>query len=316
MQREHDTLVKWLAEVPPRDAPRVLLAGSRYAIRNGPYPAWVALCERLLAWTAEPAVRSGALGRLFLVAHTAGDLGRAERAAKEWVELGRERGDEWEVALASEALADICVSRGQLGEALRIWQGEVLPVYERHGAVRNRAQTLGHIAEALRAQGQIDEALRIWQDEQIPIYEQIGEAGERAVTRSRIADVLQAHDQLDEALRIWQDEVLPVFEWLGDVRERAVTLSRIAGILRARGQLDEALRIWQDEVLPVYERLGEMLLVIVARINVALLYLLRGRPEDRPIAAHLLRLALAAAEAMGIPMAEEIRAVQRRYGLT
>lgn len=54
----------------------------------------------------------------------------------------------------------------------------------------------------------------------------------------------------------------------------------------------------------------------MSRFNLALLLLSRNRPEDRTEAADLLRRALRDAEAMGIPEAATIRAIQRDHNLT
>jgi hypothetical protein len=51
-------------------------------------------------------------------------------------------------------IADILQARGQLEEALRIYQEEALPVYEHLGEVREKAITMGKIAGILQAQGQ------------------------------------------------------------------------------------------------------------------------------------------------------------------
>ena len=48
-------------------------------------------------------------------------------------------------------IADILQQRGELDEALRIRREEELPVYERLGDVRERAVTMGKIADILQA---------------------------------------------------------------------------------------------------------------------------------------------------------------------
>jgi hypothetical protein len=78
----------------------------------------------------------------------------------------------------------------------------------------------------------------------------------------------------------------------------------------------EALRILREEVLPVVERLGDVRDLLVGRTNLALTYLDRGKPEDRPTVAALLRLALTAAEALRIPEAQRIRDILQRENLT
>jgi phosphopentomutase len=54
-------------------------------------------------------------------------------------------------------IADILQGRGQLDEALRIYQEEELPVYERLGDVRSKAITMGRIADILQARGLEDQ---------------------------------------------------------------------------------------------------------------------------------------------------------------
>jgi hypothetical protein len=48
-------------------------------------------------------------------------------------------------------IADVLQGRGQLEEALRIRQEEQLPVCERLGDVREKALTMGKIADVLQA---------------------------------------------------------------------------------------------------------------------------------------------------------------------
>ena len=99
------------------------------------------------------------------------------------------------------------------------------------------------------------------------------------------------------------------------MRSKAVTQGKIAGILQARGQLDEALRIRREEQLPVYERLGDVRSRLVCQANIALTLVARGQPEDRDEIARFLAEARAAADGLGIPEAEQIRAIQRQLGL-
>jgi phosphopentomutase len=89
-------------------------------------------------------------------------------------------------------------ARGELDGALRIRRDELLPVFERLGVVRERAVTLGKIADVLAARGELDEPLRIRREEELPVYERLGEVRDRAVTMGKIADVLAARGELDE----------------------------------------------------------------------------------------------------------------------
>lgn len=157
-----------------------------------------------------------------------------------------------------DELGKLLHSVGDYDAALAHWRNQELPLYERLGAERSRAITMGQIADIYQARGELDEALRIRRDEELPVFEHLGELRERAATMSRIADILQVRGELDEALRIHRQEVLPDFERLGDVHSRAVTMGKIADILQARGEPDDALHIRREEELPVYERLGDV----------------------------------------------------------
>jgi tetratricopeptide (TPR) repeat protein len=95
----------------------------------------------------------------------------------------------------------------------------------------------------------------------------------------------------------------------GYARDRAIALGEVASLLQARGQLDEALRIRREEQLPVYEALGDVRSLLVARTNLALNLRARSRPADVEEADGLLKLALAAAEALRIPEAQTIRGI-------
>ena len=97
-------------------------------------------------------------------------------------------------------------SRGQLDEALRIRREEELPVYERLGDQRERAVTMGKIADVLQSRGQLDEALRIRREEELPVYEQLGDQRARLVCWANQATALLARGATgdrDEARRLF-----------------------------------------------------------------------------------------------------------------
>ncbi|MCC6694811.1 MAG: tetratricopeptide repeat protein, partial [Candidatus Hydrogenedentes bacterium] len=154
-------------------------------------------------------------------------------------------------------------------EALRIRKEEQLPVYERLGDVRERAVTMGKIADILSARGDLDEALRIRKEEQLPVYERLGDVRERAVTMGKIADILSTRGEFDEAIRIRKMEEHPTYENLGDLvnltmgrRELAVTLLQRG----APGDREEAKRLLLSALddarrlkIPEAKRIGRIL---------------------------------------------------------
>jgi tetratricopeptide (TPR) repeat protein len=148
------------------------------------------------------------------------------------------------------------------------------------GDVRERAITMGRIADVLQGRGELDRALEIRNEEELPAYDHLGDARERAITMGKIAEILRARGQLDEAIKIHNEEQLPVYDRLGEVRERAITLGRIADILQERGQLDEALKIRNEEELPVYDRLGDVRSRAVTLGRIADILQIRGQLDE------------------------------------
>jgi tetratricopeptide (TPR) repeat protein len=242
-----------------------------YAINNGPYHAWIRLCDDSLTDEMADADRSSLLWTLGQVALSGGVPDRALAAAKEKRQLDLKRGADREAALAAGLVADILNARGQLDEALKIRNEEELPVYERLGDVRERAVTMGRIADILQDRGQLDEALRIRYDEQLPVFERLGDVHERAVTMGRIANILQARGDLDGSLRVRREEELPVYERLGNVRYLLFGRWNLASTLLRRGReqdreearglllmaLDEARRLKLPEALQIEQLLEQ-----------------------------------------------------------
>jgi hypothetical protein len=122
---------------------------------------------------------------------------------------------------------------------LRIRREEQLPVFDRLGDVRERAVTLGKVADVLEARGELDEALRIRREEELPVYDRLGDVRSRAVVLGKVADVLMARGEVDEALRTYREEVLPALERLGDVRMLVVGRVHLALALLRRGRAED-----------------------------------------------------------------------------
>lgn len=263
-----------------------------------------AIIRHMTEWTCE----------LSLLLKITGDLIHAEQVCRELLPVALEHQELPAAALLWKSIADVLESRGNLNEALRVRREEILPAFERLGDASAKATTMGQIADVLMEKGQLNEALRIRREEQLPVYEQLGDIREKAVTMAQIADMLRFDGKHDEALRLVRDEVLPVFERLNDALGIAITLGVQSDLLEAKGDLDEALRIKRDEVIPVFECLGAAFELLIGRTNLALLLLRRNASTDREEAVALLRQAHAAAVRMGIPEADQIRAIMDGEG--
>lgn len=311
-------LLDWLTRVPASERVRVERAGSRFAITNGPYHAWLRFCDEALRDDLTDEQRSNLLWTLGNVAWRGGLAERALKAAEEKRTVDLRRHDERGVAVASGLVADIQFARGMLEEALRIRREEELPVYDRLGDIHSTAVTRGQIADILFARGELDEALHIYREEVLPAFERLGDARERAITLGKIGDVLFARGKVEEALRIRKEEQLPAYEGLGDVRSCAVTLGQIADELAERGELDEAIRMRRDDVLPALQRIGDVSAAVSGRWWLASHLLRRGKSADRAEARDLLVVALEDAQRLRLPEAEKIaaRLGQRELGAT
>ena len=263
---ETAALEAWLTAVPEELIPAVERAGSRFAIRSGPFRLWMGFCQRGLRWPGlGDQAKSDLLWTLSNVAQSSGDLDLALEVARQNADHDGARGSDRAKALAMSKIADV-----------------------------------------LQARGDLDGALRIRREEQLPVYEKLGDVRAKAVTMGKIADVLEARGDLDGALRIRREEELPVYEKLGDVRAKAVTMGQIADVLQARGEVDEAIRGYETGVIPALEMLGAEQDLVMARWNLAGMLRRRGRPEDLARAAALTEQAYQAARRMGLPLAEKI----------
>ncbi|MFO1120199.1 MAG: hypothetical protein U1E38_08955 [Rhodospirillales bacterium] len=273
---EPAALIDWLTRVPASERVRIERAGSRFAITNGPYHAWLRFCEDTLRLGLTDDQRSDLLWTLGNVAWHGGLADRALKAAEEKRAVDLRRRDERGVAVAWGLVADIRFAQGASDEALRIRREEELPVYDRLGDIHSWTVTRGQIADILYAGGEPDEALRIYREDVLPAFERLGDARERAITLGKIGDVLFARGKVEESLRIRKEEQLPAYEGLGDARLRAVTLGQIADELAQRGELDEAIRMRRDEVLPALQRIGDVSAEVSGRWWLASHLLRRG----------------------------------------
>jgi len=147
-----------------------------------------------------------------------------------------------EAAVAKGKIADILQMRGDLGEALRIRQQEVLPIYRQIGDARAAAVTRGKIAELLQSRGDLDEALAIYEDVH-RVLRDVGEVRDAAVARGKVAEIRAAQGYYDEGLQIFEKEVMPVYERLSDARgvlTGRMSLAMIHLRRKREGDRDEA----------------------------------------------------------------------------
>lgn len=199
---------------------------------------------------------------------------RSQRLAVLRQQLTQEMPDDFRMGLLVEQ-ADLLNSLGLLDEAEQVLREQALPLAEKLGDARSKANTQSRLADILCAHGELDQALYRHTHEALPIYERLGDVRGKAITQGKIADILFVRGELDQALALHQQR-LPAFERLGDIRSKAVTQGNIADIYFARGEFDQALRIRTHDELPIYEHLGDVRSTALTQGKIADIHFARG----------------------------------------
>ncbi|MCW2246580.1 phosphopentomutase [Azospirillum fermentarium] len=265
---------------PPAVVQRAGLFGGRFLFDTAHEPKQALdLAERAIA-CLDAAEIPPDLHLLRLAAECAGRLGHGGQQDRLLKRATATKGTD--PCAAAMALYDNAVRLFEKGdtETAEGLLRDAVKRFEDLGDVRERAVTMGKIADILTTRGQTDEALRIFREDLIPAFERLGDVRSRAVTMGKIADILTTRGQTDEALRIFREDLIPAFERLGDVRERAVTMGKIADILTTRGQTDEALRIFREDLIPAFERLGDVRSRAVTMGKIADILTTRGQTDE------------------------------------
>ncbi|MFN7899616.1 MAG: tetratricopeptide repeat protein, partial [Synechococcaceae cyanobacterium] len=133
------------------------------------------------------------------------ECGRRVAEIRTWLDSNPDAPDELKQAPLDE-LGGLLFRLGDLDGALRHWRQDLVPLLERLGDARARANAMGRIADILELRGQLEEALRLRREEQLPVYERLGDRRSWAIAIGHIADILQIQGHLDEALRLRQEQ--------------------------------------------------------------------------------------------------------------
>lgn len=196
----------------------------------------------------------------------------------EWTK-DRSVDEELKASLLAE-LAELLANAGDMEEALRIREDELLPFYKRIGDAGSFASTMLDIADIHRDRGEFAIAMGLYRERVLPLFEDTDDLGLRAATMNRIAAILEEQGEFDEAIRILREEVLPAYERSENSRAQAITTSQIASLNRRRGDDRDALRIYLKEVLPVFDRIGDIRGRAATLANIADVYRTRGELNE------------------------------------
>ncbi len=313
---ENLAVAHWLDQVPSERQVAVERLGSRQAIANGPFQAWIRFCRNALRRDLGDSRRSDFLWTLARTSLRVGEMDGALKAARQKVKIDLDRGFLVGAAFGWEIQADILKKLNNREGALQLLLENVLPILDSRGDLQAPAVTIGKIAQIMQEQGNRDEALKLRFEQQVPIYESLDDKRELAVVKGKIADILALQRRWNEALAIRRNCQLPVFSELGEIRLWAVTKGKEADLVALLGDLDEAIRLRDYEQLPVLRKLGSLDDLIRAEFALALLHVKRGAESDRQKAKVLFNSALESAEGMQLPEAAQIRNLAIKLGLT
>ncbi len=258
---------------------------------RGDVPATVEHAQRAmdLALEDDHVVRAGAAGFLGIAFWTVGDLEAAHRAWSECVARLERAGYLSDALGATQALGDICITQGRLGDALRTYEHALLLVPEQRWAlVRGPADMHVGISDVLRERNDLEGARRHLLESQ--------ELGEHATMpkhpyrwRVAMARLRQAEGGAEDALVLLEEaERLYVSDFFPDVRPLAAWRARMwiaMGRLReARGWAREAGLSPEDDL--IYQ--GEFEHITLARLLLAVSTTNTGALESRAQAVRLL----------------------------
>ncbi|MFM7520255.1 MAG: hypothetical protein ACKO9B_07270, partial [Planctomycetota bacterium] len=175
-----------------------------------------------------------AAGRAEAAAGTAAKAGEHFKQGWDLHDIAARNGiscDESDVANARVWHAEWLGSQGHTDRAAKLLT-LAADHFEKLGDVRERAVTLGKIADIYQARGDLDGALKIRQEEQLPVFEKLGDVRSLLVARANIALMMLERgrrDDLPEAVRllVWSHQA---------AAERGFTeAAQLAQILRALG---------------------------------------------------------------------------------
>ena len=130
------------------------------------------------------------------------------------------------------------------------------PSTSRLGDVRERAVTMGQIADILQSRGQLDEALRILHARNSsPPSTGLGDVRSRAVTMGETADILPKPRPTRRSLAHPHRRTTPRLQTGSATCESAPSpWAKSPTSSKAAANLDEALRIRTEEEIPVYKQ--------------------------------------------------------------
>ncbi len=149
-------------------------------------------------------------------------------------------------------IAGICVRRGDLDGAMKIYQ-QVLDIVDGLGFLEGRAATLHSMVHVYIVRGELDGAMTLYK--QSPeITEGLGDLQGKAVTFADMAYILHIRHDLEGAIKLYQQS-FEIKEGMGDLKGKASTLATLGQLLVESKDYLRAIRALVES-LQTYSSIG------------------------------------------------------------
>ncbi|MGE0639000.1 MAG: protein kinase [Thermoanaerobaculia bacterium] len=231
---------------PAGDDPRIDLAEARASDLLSDFRRQLTVAERAAA-------RAEATGARSILAHARleqgsalrrlGDPDGAARAFESCRTLSRELGNRGELALATQALANLERARGELGRAERLYE-EARVAWATLGNRFREARldlSLGRLASE---RGNVDGARRLYERARTALTE-LGDRRGAAAASANLGTMLYFEWDLAGAEKE-HELALVQFRALGDRAAELVALANLAQIRRERGDMARSTGLWKE----------------------------------------------------------------------
>lgn len=188
---------------------------------------------------------------------------------------------------------------------------EVLSVFMKYQVTPLVVETMHKIAGIHYIRKKYDDALDILES----TLPKIDNVRLQALAKSKMADILRAQRKYWDAIPLYS-EAFEIFRKLEDIPSQVGIMEKIASVYGSLGNLDREIETLKFDVLPVYERLKYKKMLIVCRINLAKALWNKNPEKYRDETQELFFQALRDARDLGLPVANTIKKCLESRGMS
>jgi predicted ATPase len=187
-----------------------------------------------------PAERARALFGAGVLAFDQADVERGTELQSEALQLYRQLGDSWGVAVVLVALGNQWMGQGNFDRARSVLE-ESLEVWQGLGEDAGYARSLSNLAFVARSQGRLAEARTLYQ-QAASMLDRLGDVPGRTWAVNHEGDVARDQGELDAAESLY-GSALATFRSIEDGWGTGSCLADLAAVARQRGQLATSRRL-------------------------------------------------------------------------